>query len=186
MANQVPCGGWSGTEDATEETQKICEAVKDQVEKETNQKYVVYKAVKYRLQVVAGLKLTIKVFAGEEDYIHLSVFQQLPCNGGKVELVNVKEVLRVMRNIDDRIVHSLNTTVPTVSFSGKVDASETCKQLYETMMEAHLTRDKAIKSCIAQTSEVMGQLREERAKDSDSLVLLRQLRKEQTKGESCS
>ncbi|KAK5897860.1 hypothetical protein CgunFtcFv8_015326 [Champsocephalus gunnari] len=92
-----------------------------------------------------------------------------------------QEVLRVMRNIDDRIVHSLNTTVPTVSFSGKVDASETCKQLYETMMEAHLTRDKAIKSCIGQTSEVMGQLREERAKDSDSLVLLRQLRKEQTK-----
>ncbi|XP_033964881.2 protein MIX23-like isoform X1 [Pseudochaenichthys georgianus] len=49
------------------------------------------------------------------------------------------------------------------------------------MMEAHLTRDKAIKSCIAQTSEVMGQLREERAKDSDNLVLLRQLGKEQTK-----
>ncbi|KAK1885387.1 Coiled-coil domain containing protein 58 [Dissostichus eleginoides] len=92
-----------------------------------------------------------------------------------------QEVLRVMRNIDDRIVHSLNTTVPTVSFSGKVDASETCKQLYETMMEAHLTRDKAIKSCIAQTSEVMGHLREERAKDSDNMTLLRQLRKEQTK-----
>ena len=49
------------------------------------------------------------------------------------------------------------------------------------MMEAHLTRDKAIKSCIAQTSEVVGQLREERAKDSDNLALIRQLRKEQTK-----
>ncbi|XP_034717634.1 coiled-coil domain-containing protein 58 isoform X2 [Etheostoma cragini] len=86
-----------------------------------------------------------------------------------------------MRAIDDRIVHSLNTTVPTVSFSGKVDATQTCKQLYESMMEAHLTRDKAIKSCIAQTSEVVGQLREERAKDSENLALLKQLRKEQTK-----
>ncbi|XP_028425486.1 protein MIX23 isoform X2 [Perca flavescens] len=86
-----------------------------------------------------------------------------------------------MRTIDDRIVHSLNTTVPTVSFSGKVDATQTCKQLYESMMEAHLTRDKAIKSCIAQTSEVVGQLREERAKDSENLALLKQLRKEQTK-----
>lgn len=38
-----------------------------------------------------------------------------------------------MRNIDDRIVHALNTTVPTVSFSGKVDATETCKQLYESV-----------------------------------------------------
>ncbi|XP_042366671.1 protein MIX23-like [Plectropomus leopardus] len=86
-----------------------------------------------------------------------------------------------MRTIDDRIVHALNTTVPTVSFSGKVDATQTCKQLYESMMEAHLTRDKAIKSCIAQTSEVVGQLRQERAKDSENLALIKQLRKEQTK-----
>ncbi|XP_059183017.1 protein MIX23 isoform X1 [Centropristis striata] len=92
-----------------------------------------------------------------------------------------QEVLKVMRTIDDRIVHSLNTTVPTVSFSGKVDATQTCKQLYESMMEAHLTRDKAIKSCIAQTSVVVGQLREERAKDSENLALIKQLRKEQTK-----
>ncbi|XP_074478178.1 protein MIX23 [Sebastes fasciatus] len=92
-----------------------------------------------------------------------------------------QEVLKVMRTIDDRIVHALNTAVPTISFSGKVDATQTCKQLYESMMEAHLTRDKAIKSCIAQTSEEVAQLREERAKDSENLALIKQLRKEQTK-----
>ncbi|XP_023263658.1 coiled-coil domain-containing protein 58 isoform X1 [Seriola lalandi dorsalis] len=92
-----------------------------------------------------------------------------------------QEVLKVMRTIDDRIVHALNTTVPTVSFSGKVDATKTCKQLYESMMEAHLSRDKAIKACIAQTSEVVGQLREERAKDGENLAVNKQLRKEQTK-----
>ncbi|XP_051266570.1 protein MIX23-like [Dicentrarchus labrax] len=86
-----------------------------------------------------------------------------------------------MRTIDDRIVHALNTTVPTVSFSGKVDATQTCKQLYESMMEAHLSRDKAIKACIAQTSEVVGHLCEERAKESENLALIKQLRKEQTK-----
>ncbi|XP_003968047.2 protein MIX23 [Takifugu rubripes] len=92
-----------------------------------------------------------------------------------------QEVLKVMRTIDDRIVHALNTTVPTVSFSGKVDATQTCKQLYESLMEAHLSRDKAIKSCIGQTSEVVGRLREERAKDGENLALIKQLRKEQTK-----
>ncbi|CAI5673157.1 protein MIX23 isoform X1 [Oreochromis niloticus] len=92
-----------------------------------------------------------------------------------------QEVLKVMRTIDDRIVHALNTTVPTVSFSGKVDATQTCKQLYESMMEAHLSRDKAIKACIAQTSEVVGQLREQRAKDNENMALIKQLRKEQTK-----
>lgn len=54
------------------------------------------------------------------------------------------------------------------------------KTLVPQMMEAHLSRDKAIKSCIAQTSEVVGQLREARAKDNDNLALIRQLRKEQT------
>ncbi|XP_075906587.1 protein MIX23 [Nelusetta ayraudi] len=92
-----------------------------------------------------------------------------------------QEVLKAMRTIDDRIVHALNTTVPTVSFSGKVDATQTCKQLYESLIEAHQSRDKAIKSCIAQTSEVVGHLREARGKDNENLTLLKELRKEQTK-----
>ncbi|XP_077100771.1 protein MIX23 [Siphateles boraxobius] len=92
-----------------------------------------------------------------------------------------QEVLKGMRTIDDRIVHALNTTVPTVSFSGKVDATQTCKELYESLMEAHLSRDKAIKSCITETSAVVRQLREKRAKDSDNLSIIKQLRKEQTK-----
>ncbi|XP_028825742.1 protein MIX23 isoform X2 [Denticeps clupeoides] len=86
-----------------------------------------------------------------------------------------------MRTIDDRIVHALNTTVPTASFSGKVDATQTCKELYESLAEAHVSRDKAIKTCIAETSAVVGRLREERDKDSDNLLLIKQLRNEQTK-----
>ncbi|KAH0514108.1 Coiled-coil domain-containing protein 58 [Microtus ochrogaster] len=86
-----------------------------------------------------------------------------------------------MRTIDDRIVHELNTTVPTASFAGKIDASQTCKQLYESLTAAHVSRDKVIKNCIAQTSEVVKSLREEREKNLDDLTLLKQLRKEQTK-----
>ncbi|XP_059543659.1 protein MIX23 isoform X1 [Myotis daubentonii] len=91
------------------------------------------------------------------------------------------ELLKVMRTIDDRIVHELNTTVPTASFAGKIDASQTCKQLYESLMEAHTSRDRFIKNCIAQTSSVVKHLREEREKNLDDLTLLKQLRKEQTK-----
>ncbi|NP_001187906.1 protein MIX23 [Ictalurus punctatus] len=92
-----------------------------------------------------------------------------------------QEVLKAMRTFDDRIVHALNTTVPTVSFSGKVDVTQTCKELYESLVEAHLRRDKAIKTCIIETSEVVGRLREARAKDSDNLSIIKQLRKEQNK-----
>ncbi|XP_077202443.1 protein MIX23 isoform X2 [Paroedura picta] len=86
-----------------------------------------------------------------------------------------------MRTIDDRIVHELNTTVPTTSFVGKVDASQTCKDLYESLAEAHTSRERLIKSCIAQTSHVVKNLQEERNTSPEDLALLKTLRKEQTK-----
>ncbi|KAJ6658278.1 hypothetical protein lerEdw1_020550, partial [Lerista edwardsae] len=94
-----------------------------------------------------------------------------------------QELLRVMRTIDDRIVHELNTTVPTASFAGQVDASQTCKGLYQSvnLTEAHGSRDRIIKNCIAQTSNVVKTLQEERKKSLDDVVLLKKLRKEQTK-----
>ncbi|KAG5851254.1 hypothetical protein ANANG_G00091120 [Anguilla anguilla] len=92
-----------------------------------------------------------------------------------------QEVLKLMRTIDDRIVHALNTTVPTTSFKGKVDATQTCKELYKSLMKAHSDRDRAIKTCIAQTSSVVSQLCEERTRDSENMSLIKQLRKEQTK-----
>uniref|UniRef100_A0A2K6FVV3 Uncharacterized protein n=1 Tax=Propithecus coquereli TaxID=379532 RepID=A0A2K6FVV3_PROCO len=78
----------------------------------------------------------------------------------------------VMRTTDDTIVHELSTVL--TSFAGKIDASQACKQLYESLMAAHSThssRDRVIKNCIAQTSA--------REKNLDDLTLLKQLRKEQ-------
>ncbi|XP_044238497.1 protein MIX23 isoform X2 [Ursus arctos] len=49
------------------------------------------------------------------------------------------------------------------------------------LREAHASRDRVIKNCIAQTSSVVKRLREEREKNLDDLTLLKQLRKEQTK-----
>ncbi|XP_052557778.1 protein MIX23 isoform X2 [Tympanuchus pallidicinctus] len=97
------------------------------------------------------------------------------------DFAEFQELLRVMRTIDDRIVHELNTTIPTASFVGKVDASQTCKELYQSLMEAHTNRERIIKNCIAQTSSVVKTLREEREKAQDDVALLKQLRKEQTK-----
>uniref|UniRef100_A0A9L0IE53 Protein MIX23 n=1 Tax=Equus asinus TaxID=9793 RepID=A0A9L0IE53_EQUAS len=57
-----------------------------------------------------------------------------------------------------------------------------CEEFAEfQLMEAHASRDRVIKNCIAQTSAVVKHLREEREKNLDDLTLLKQLRKEQTK-----
>ncbi|XP_054019804.1 protein MIX23 isoform X2 [Dryobates pubescens] len=97
------------------------------------------------------------------------------------DFAEFQELLRVMRTIDDRIVHELNTTIPTASFVGKIDAGQTCKELYQSLTDAHTSRERIIKNCIAQTSSVVKALREEREKAQDDVALLKQLRKEQTK-----
>ncbi|KAB0375097.1 hypothetical protein FD755_013589 [Muntiacus reevesi] len=75
-----------------------------------------------------------------------------------MEVPSGSELLEV-RTIDDRIVHELNTTVPTGSFPGKINASQICNW------------DRVIKNWIAQTSSV----------NLDDLTLLKEVRKEQTK-----
>uniref|UniRef100_A0A8C3R2Q6 Protein MIX23 n=1 Tax=Cyanoderma ruficeps TaxID=181631 RepID=A0A8C3R2Q6_9PASS len=97
------------------------------------------------------------------------------------DFAEFQELLRVMRTIDDRIVHELNTTIPTASFVGKVDPGLTCKELYESLMDAHTSRERIIKNCISQTSAVVKTLKEEREKADEDTALLKQLRKEQTK-----
>ncbi|XP_034643682.1 coiled-coil domain-containing protein 58 isoform X2 [Trachemys scripta elegans] len=58
----------------------------------------------------------------------------------------------------------------------------TCEDFAEFQLrEAHASREKIIKSCIAQTSNVVKTLREEREKAQDDVALLKQLRQEQTK-----
>ncbi|KAF1386315.1 hypothetical protein PFLUV_G00093380 [Perca fluviatilis] len=82
--------GYGAITDATKETQDLCHQVKTDVEEETGKKYVEFKAVKYRSQVVAGTNFLIKVHVGGANYIHLEVFRDLPGNGGKVSLTNVE------------------------------------------------------------------------------------------------
>ncbi|XP_046879932.1 cystatin-B-like [Hypomesus transpacificus] len=87
----VVCGGLSKQEPATPEIQKICDKIKWQVEKKTGNKFPTYTAEFYRMQVVAGTNYYIKVYVGLEDHLHLKVFEELPCNGGQLELTSLQE-----------------------------------------------------------------------------------------------
>uniref|UniRef100_A0A669CZU1 Cystatin-B n=1 Tax=Oreochromis niloticus TaxID=8128 RepID=A0A669CZU1_ORENI len=89
--SDVICGGWSKTKKADEQTQKICENVKNQVEKEPQKNYAEFHAVEYRSQVVAGINYLIKVHAGGTSYLHLLVWRKLPFEGGNAVLTRVQE-----------------------------------------------------------------------------------------------
>lgn len=70
-------GGPSETRQADAETQKIADQVKPQLEEKENRKYPVFKAVSYKTQVVAGINYFIKVHVGDENFLHLRVFEGL-------------------------------------------------------------------------------------------------------------
>ncbi|XP_067141142.1 protein MIX23 [Centruroides vittatus] len=92
-----------------------------------------------------------------------------------------QELLKKMRRIDDNIIHALNTTIPTDSFTAKGNVTDQCKDLYKQLLQSYDKREQAIKTCITQSSEDVRSLKEKRTTDPDSIPLLKQLRKEQTK-----
>ena len=47
-----------------------------------------------------------------------------------------QSALREMRLLDDKIIHALNTSIPTLSFKDKVNASEQCQGLLDEVSKA--------------------------------------------------
>ncbi|KAM9300884.1 cystatin-B-like [Morus bassanus] len=72
------CGGTSAARPATEETQKIADEVKSQIEEKEGKTFDVFTAVEFKTQVVAGTNYFIKVHVGNDEFVHLRVFRSLP------------------------------------------------------------------------------------------------------------
>ncbi|XP_006822878.1 protein MIX23-like [Saccoglossus kowalevskii] len=97
------------------------------------------------------------------------------------DFMQFQDALKTLRTIDDKIIYALNTTVPTDSFAGKIDAKETCQKLYEDLMNSYDSREIAIKKCITEVSSSVNQYRDVKTKDPNNLDLLKKLRNEQHK-----
>ncbi|KAM7180995.1 cystatin-B-like [Macrochelys suwanniensis] len=74
----MKCGGVTGPQPATPETQQIVDEVKLQVEEKEGKKFEVFTAVEFKTQLVAGINYFIKVHVGNEEFLHLRVFKSLP------------------------------------------------------------------------------------------------------------
>ncbi|GAB1607440.1 coiled-coil domain-containing protein 58-like [Argonauta hians] len=96
------------------------------------------------------------------------------------EILEFQESLKTSRRIDDRIIHALNTTVPTVTFEKDVNATNQCKSLYEKLVQVHDDRKSSITNCIKVTSDNVNALKEQRLSSPDDVSVLKELRRVQT------
>lgn len=92
-----------------------------------------------------------------------------------------QETLKKMRDVDDKIIYALNTTIPTESFKGQISASETCKVLHGRLTEAHKHREDRIKTCIKITAERVMDLKAQRDVNNGDIVLDKSFKTEQRK-----
>ncbi|CAM9130453.1 unnamed protein product, partial [Lampetra fluviatilis] len=61
--------------------------------------------------------------------------------------------LRSMRQIDDRIAHELNASVPNASIARALNLAHTCAQLHSALQEAHAGRAAVISRCVSLASD---------------------------------
>lgn len=71
-------GGLTEAKEATPELQGIADAFKTQLEEITGKNYTIFKALKYKTQVVAGVNYYISVQAGTNNVVFLKIFKALP------------------------------------------------------------------------------------------------------------
>lgn len=86
-----------------------------------------------------------------------------------------------MRQVDDKIIYALNTSLPTESFKGQSNANETCKDLYCKLNTTYDNRSKMIKNCIDITATRVKELKNQKDVQPDDIETNKDFKTEQRK-----
>lgn len=86
-----------------------------------------------------------------------------------------------MRGIDDKIIYALNTSLPTESFKGQLNANQTCKELSNKLDEKYAERSSFIKGCIASTASRIQDLKMRKDSDPNDISANKEFKSEQRK-----
>ncbi|XP_075053540.1 cystatin-B-like [Mixophyes fleayi] len=83
-------GGLGVVKPADDAVQSICDQMRKQAEEKTGRSFSILQAVEYKTQTVAGRNYFIKAHIGSEEFIHLRVYEPLPCYNEEMSLTAVQ------------------------------------------------------------------------------------------------
>lgn len=86
-----------------------------------------------------------------------------------------------MRKMDDKIIYTLNTTIPTESFKGQMDPVVMCRDLNEGLLRGYNERTAVIKTCITQTAEIVKKAKALKDANEGDPTIHKQFKNEQRK-----
>lgn len=86
-----------------------------------------------------------------------------------------------MRDVDDKIVYTLNTSIPTESFKGQLNAGAKCTDLYGKLNSVYDCRNKLIKNCISTTANRVKELKVKKDDSPDDISVYKDFKSEQRK-----
>jgi|JI10StandDraft_1071094.scaffolds.fasta_scaffold1982087_1 cystatin-A/B len=76
VVNNMVCGGYTHKSHAADqEIQDLCDLVKKDLETKTNKQFKTFKAICYKTQVVSGTNYSVKIDVGNNNYIHVVIYQ---------------------------------------------------------------------------------------------------------------
>lgn len=84
-----------------------------------------------------------------------------------------------MRDMDDKIIYALNTTLPTESFKAQSNGENQCRELYNQLKSSHSQRETAIKNCIITSAESLKTLKVARESQEFNTDIDKQFKSEQ-------
>jgi len=83
-------GGFTGEKPMDKDTMDMVMAQKAHIESKAGKSYSIFVPVSYTTQVVAGINYKVRVAVNDGKNIIVTIFQDLPHNGGAITISDVK------------------------------------------------------------------------------------------------
>ncbi|XKL69192.1 hypothetical protein PGB90_006961 [Kerria lacca] len=95
-----------------------------------------------------------------------------------VDYLEFQDYLKKSRDVDDKLIYTLNASLPTNSFRTQLDLPSRCKDLYKKIDDNFKFRESSIKKCIEEATNHIQQLQSQQNNDSN---VSKQIKNELTK-----